>query len=223
MSEHTALVLGATGLVGGHCLQLLLQDSQYSTVHAVVRKPLTDSHPKLQQHAIDFAGLGALVTQLDPSVVFCCLGTTISKAGSNEAFRRVDYEYPLAAAQAAAQAGCSQFLLVTAIGASTESSVFYNRVKGEVERDISALPLPSVHIARPSMLLGERSERRIGESIGKALMLATSPLMLGGARKYRPIAGLTVAKALTSLARTAEKGRHIYESDALERLGSALR
>lgn len=221
ITPRSALLLGATGLVGRSCLELLLQDSRYSTVHAITRSPLQPQHPKLRPHVVPFAELAQAVAELQADDVFCCLGTTIKKAGSEAAFRQVDYEYPLVAARSAAQSGARQFLIVTALGADPGSRIFYNRVKGEVERAIAELPLPTVHVLRPSMLLGERSEQRVGEAIGQVAMRLAAPLMLGGARKYRAIAGETVARALLALAAQERPGRHIHESDELQELGGA--
>ena len=159
-NPRSALLLGATGLVGRSCLELLLQDDRYATVHALTRTPLSQQHPKLRSHVVPFAELARAVAELAARDVFCCLGTTIKKAGSEAAFRQVDYEYPLIAARSAAQSGARQFLIVTALGADPGSRIFYNRVKGEVERAICELPLATVHVLRPSMLLGERSEVR---------------------------------------------------------------
>lgn len=219
-NPRSALLLGGTGLVGRSCLALLLEDSRYATVHTITRSPLLQQHPKLHSHVVPFAELAQAVAELRVDDVFCCLGTTIKKAGSQEAFRQVDYEYPLCAARSAAHSGARQFLIVTAVGADPGSRIFYNRVKGEVERAIGELPLPTVHVLRPSMLLGERSEQRVGEAIGQVAMRLVQPLMLGGARKYRAIAGETVARALLALAAQERPGRHIHESDELQQLGS---
>jgi uncharacterized protein YbjT (DUF2867 family) len=222
-SGRTALILGATGLVGRHFLELLCgpQGEAFRAVHAVVRRPLDLKAPRLHEHVIDFAGtgLGDAVARIGATDVFCCLGTTIKKAGSQEEFRKVDYHYPLAAARRAADTLCRNFLLVSSMGADDHSSVFYNRVKGEAERDIAALTLRAVHILRPSLLLGERDEKRPGEAAGQVIGGFLSPLMLGPLRKYRPIAGETVARALCAIARADQAGRHIYLSDELERLG----
>ncbi len=221
MTARSALLLGASGLVGRNCLDLLLQDSRYSDVHVIVRSPLSQQHPKLRVQVADFAALAQTVAGIGAADVFCCLGTTIDKAGSQEAFRRVDHDYPLEAAQGALRGGAQQFLIVTALGADSSSRVFYNRVKGDVERDIAALALPTVHILRPSMLLGSRDERRVGEAIGQVAFRALGPLLIGGARKYRGITGETVARALLALAHQDRPGRHIHESDELQQLGGA--
>ncbi len=220
MTVRSALVLGATGLVGRQCLDQLLADASYGAVHAIVRKPIELTHPKLKQHVIAFTELADTVARIAANEVFCCLGTTIKQTGSQEAFRRVDYEYPLTAAKSALASGARQFLLVTSLGSDLNSSMFYPRVKGEVERDICALPLPTVHVLQPSMLLGDRSEHRLGEAIGKVAMRIFQPLMLGAARKYRAIEAATVARAMITLAKQDRAGKHTHKSDELERLGS---
>ncbi|MFO0574531.1 MAG: oxidoreductase [Polyangia bacterium] len=223
MYPRLALVLGATGLVGKRCLELLCQDESYDAVFALVRRPLelASRPPRLREHVIDFAVLGDAVATIAAENVFCCLGTTLAKAGSKEAFRQVDYHYPLLAARRAADTDCRNFLLVTATGADDHSSVFYNRVKGEVERDISALTLRAVHILRPSLLLGPREEHRPAEAAGQVAGRFLSPLFVGPLRKYRPIGADTVAHALCRIARADQAGRHIYLSDELERLGTS--
>ena len=222
MTVRSALVLGATGLVGRQCLDQLLAETRYDTVHAIVRKPLEVTHPKLKQHVIAFTELADTVAQVTASEVFCCLGTTIKQAGSQEAFRRVDYEYPLVAAKSALASGARQFLIVTSLGADAKSSIFYSRVKGEVERDLCALPFPTVHVLQPSMLLGERGEQRIGEAIGQVAMRIFQPLMVGAARKYRAIEAAPVARAMIALAKQDRAGKHTHKSDELERLGSPI-
>lgn len=219
VTARSALVLGATGLVGRSCLALLLQDSRYAAVHAVVRTPLAPAPPGLHEHVIQFSALAEAVAAIRATDVFCCLGTTRKKAGSKEAFRQVDYEYPLIAAQSALASAAEQFLIVTAQGADPQSWIYYNRVKGEIERDLSALPFPTLHILRPGLLLGERDELRVGEAIGQAAMRVVGPLFVGGARKYRAIAGLTVARAMVALAHQDRRGRHIHDSAELQRLG----
>lgn len=134
MNDRTALLLGATGLVGGHCLNFLLNDESYGRVSVLGRRPLEREHPKLEQHLVDFDRLENSAELIQAQDVFCCLGTTIKKAGSQEAFRRVDFEYPLQSARVAARQGAERFLIVTAIGADPGSRIFYNRVKGRWRR-----------------------------------------------------------------------------------------
>ncbi len=215
---RSALVAGATGLVGGHCLQQLLQSNAYNQVIALVRKPLALSHAKLECVVVDFENLERHAMQTRTHDVFCCLGTTIKQAGSQAAFRKVDFEYPYRLAQLAAANGAEQFLLVSALGANARSSIFYNRVKGEVEAAIAALPFRAVHIMQPSLLLGERKETRRGERIGEAVFNATAPMWIGPLRKYRPIAAHTVARAMIHLALQRRQGIFKHESHMIQKV-----
>jgi len=164
----TALIAGSTGLVGSHLLSLLLDSDQYNRVIALVRKPLDISHTRLEQVVYEYdRPFGDKIRADD---VYCCLGTTIGKAGSKAAFRKVDYEYPLQIAQLAYANGTKRFSIVTAIGSSEKSFFFYNKVKGEVENELKKIPFEGLYIFRPSMLLGNRSEYRFGEEAGKVVM-----------------------------------------------------
>jgi uncharacterized protein YbjT (DUF2867 family) len=214
--NRKAVVLGATGLVGGCCLQLLLDDATYNEVRAMVRRPVTLSHPKLRVIEADYDRISLLGSALKADDVFCCLGTTMKKAGTREAFRKVDYEYPVNAAKAAAAQGSRQFLLVSALGANRSSRVFYNRVKGEAEDAIRMLPFEAMHIFRPSLLLGRRTESRPGEKAGMVLMTSLAFLFVGKWMKYRAIAAETVAIAMVNAARQGGQGVHIYESNTIE-------
>jgi uncharacterized protein YbjT (DUF2867 family) len=218
---RAALVLGATGLVGGHVVDLLLADDAWSRVTLLGRRRLPREHAKLSQTVADFERLDESADAFSAADVFCCLGTTIAKAGSQDAFRRVDHDYPLAAARLASERGARHFLIVTALGADAESRVFYNRVKGEVERDVSALPFAGVAIARPSLILGERAERRTGEALAQKAAPLLDPLLLGPLRKYRAIPASTVARALVRLAREGVRGVRIVESDELADVGNS--
>lgn len=214
-AKRTALVAGATGLVGGHCVEELLQEDSYSRVVALVRRPGLPVREKLEEYLIDFESLdnGTRLPAVDD--VFCCLGTTIKKAGTKEAFWRVDHDYVVFLANAALASGAKQFLLVSSIGADAESRIFYSRVKGAVEADISALPFRAVQIFRPSMLLGDRTEVRLGEKLAQIVSNALALLFVGGLRKYRPIEAKAVARAMVKVARREAEGVHVYESDAI--------
>lgn len=216
---RTALLLGASGLIGGHCLDLLLRDDAYDQVIALVRKPLPMTHPKLTQHSVDFDQLQEFAHLLKADDVFCCLGTTIKKAGSQEAFRKVDFTYAHEAAQLAANNGATQFLLVSSLGADAKSPVFYNRIKGEIEAAVSLLNFTSVSIFRPSLLLGERSEFRLGERLAEPVAKALSFFLIGGLRKYRAIEAHTVAVAMIEIAKMKIEGVNVYESDRIQAIG----
>lgn len=193
VAKH-AVLAGASGLVGDRCLARLLDHPAYDRVTVLSRRPLALSHAKLHIELVDFDGLQSLGERCDD--IFCCLGTTIKKAGSQEAFRRVDHDYPLAIARLGKAAGAQQFLLVSALGADAQSSVFYSRVKGETERDTAAIGLQKVIFMRPSILLGERHEQRPGERAGIFVGKLIAPLLLGPLRKYRPIHADDVAAAM---------------------------
>lgn len=188
---------GATGLVGRGVLARLLERPEVARVTALVRRPLGHApSPKLEERVVDFERLVAALAGATATHVFCCLGTTIGVAGSEEAFRRVDHDYPLALGRAARAAGAGRLLVVTALGANARSRIFYNRVKGDLENDLGALGLPELHLFRPSLLLGERAEQRRGERIGAALAVPLGALLWGPLRKYRPIPAASVAEAM---------------------------
>ncbi len=210
-----ALIAGATGLVGGNCLRLLLEDDMYKSVISIGRRNLPIVNEKLEQHIVDFSKLEEYQDLFDVDHVFCCLGTTIAKAKSKENFRRVDYEYPLKMAQLSEQKGVQNFSIVSSLGANSNSPIFYNKVKGYIEGDISKLSIPKINILQPSMLLGDRSEKRLKEDIGKVVMKVLNPIMLGGFQKYRAITGEQVAKAMIFYAKNSNAGVNVYASDVL--------
>lgn len=190
----------------------MLGDARYAHVHALVRKACLTPHVKLNEHTVDFRALPKLPTIDD---VYCCLGTTIKKAGSQEAFREVDFDFVLNVARAAKAAGATRCMVISALGASAKSGTFYSRVKGEMEDALAQIGFDALHIFRPSFLDGDRSESRIGERIGIAAFKALSPLLLGGAKKYRVIAASQVAHAMRASAWLPTAGVKIYESDEI--------
>lgn len=212
----TAILLGATGLIGGHCLQFLLKSPRYSKVVCLVRKPLPITNDKLEQVVVDFDNLQNHADALKGDDVFCCLGTTIKVAKTKENFRKVDYQYPLEAGKIALVNGARQYLLVSSLGADKNSLVFYSKTKGEVERDVTALGYPTLHIMQPSLLLGDRKESRLGEQVGEAVMTSLSFLMQGPLKKYRAIEAEAVAFAMVQLASEEQNGTHIHLSDAIQ-------
>lgn len=219
MAEKTALVAGATGLIGHHLTEKLLQSPQYRRVILILRRKLPLEHPKLEQRVIDFNHLQREVQGLQAEDVFCCLGTTIKKAGTREAFRQVDHEAPLALARHALQTQAHRFLVVTALGADPGSRIFFNRVKGELEEDLKQMNLPSLHLFRPSLLLGEREEFRFGESVTGLILPTLSFALQGKLKKYRAIHGQVVAQALVAAAQREKPGTHVYESDQIADIG----
>jgi len=208
----SAIVAGASGLVGSRLVVVLLADPNYDTVHALVRRPLEIAHAKLREHPVNYGHLAEIALPVADDV-FCCLGTTIRVAGSQEAFREVDYVYPLAVARAAQWKGAKQFLFVSAMGADARSSVFYSRVKGELEAAIAALGYRAAIAFRPSLLSGERREQRLGERVA---LMVLQPLRSVVPRKYRPVADEAVARAMVAYAKRGLAGFHVVPSDAIQ-------
>lgn len=217
-SQKSALLLGATGLVGSHVLTLLLAGDAYGRVVALGRRSLDRTHPRLAHHVVDFDRTETYRNLLGVDDVFCCLGTTIKQAGAKEAFRKVDYRYPVEVARLALEEGAAQYLIVTALGASARSPVFYSRVKGEVEQTIGGLPYTGVYIFRPSLLTGDRAEPRRGEQISERLLSRVDFLLKGPLRKYRPTRAADVAAAMMNVATACPGGVRIYEPDRIEQI-----
>lgn len=212
--QRTALLAGATGLVGGLMLHALLADPQVGTVHALVRRALSISHPKLVVHIVDFSKLPEL-PRVDE--VYLALGTTIKVAGSQAAFRAVDLDANLAVARAAAATGARRVGLVSAAGADARSAAFYNRTKGELEDALKAMNLAALVLAQPSLLLDKREglnqTPRLGERIAIPIAKLLAPLLPG---RYRPVHARAVALALLRTVPTA-RGLVVLPSDELDR------
>lgn len=217
MQEKTAVIAGASGLVGGLCLHLLLDSMEYSHVIALVRCKMDVYHPRLTQRIVDFDELPPF-RLFRPHDVYCALGTTLKKAGSQEGFRKIDLDYPRFVAERAIEAGAHQYLLVSSVGASAHSANLYLRTKGQVELAVATLPYRAVHFFHPSLLIGERREQRPAEKTATKAFRFLAPALVGPLRKFRPIAASDVAAAMLSAARAAEPGRHIYAYDDIVRL-----
>ncbi len=205
--SKSILLLGATGLVGSHCLRLLARDPAFSRVVVLTRRPLPieQTFGNVEPHVVDFDELSAHSSLFRVDQIMCALGTTIRQAGSQEHFRLVDYGYPLDAARLGLAQGATHYLLVSSIGANARSRAFYLRVKGELEMALLALQYRSVTIARPSLLLGPRAEHRLGEQVAKRLAF----LMPGN---YKPVPAHAVAAALVRAAKADAAGRRIIQS-----------
>lgn len=209
-APRVALVAGATGLVGRELLRLLSAEAGIAEVRALVRRPLIVRRDStIRECRADFERLGGHPEWfVGVDAAFCALGTTLKQAGSQEALRRVDFAYPLAIAKAARSGGTRHFLLVSALGASARSKVFYNRVKGELEDALGTMGFACLTIARPSLLLGEREERRPGEELGKKMGWLFP-------ERWRPVEAASVAIALVRAAQRAAPGVEILDNRAL--------
>jgi len=207
----TALMIGATGLVGSQVLIQLLDDERFGKVIAFGRKRTGTSHPKLEEQVIDFDAPEAWAPLVRGDVAFSSLGTTLKQAGSQAAQKKVDYDYQFEFAKAAAKNGVASYVLVSSASADPKSRLFYSRIKGELDRDVQQLGFERVRIMRPSLLGGDRKEPRGGEKLSSVLLGAVNAL--GIARKYREIHGDVVAKAMINAAFDPEKGTRIFTLD----------
>ncbi len=208
----TALIAGASGLTGSHLARLMLEGSAYNTVKVLARKPLDIKHSSLEQIIYDYGKPDKELIKADH--VYCCLGTTIKKAGSREAFKKVDYDYPLQIAKMAHQNGSQKFALISAIGANPGSKIFYNRVKGQVEEAVKDIPFETTYIMRPSMLLGKREEFRFGEEAGKVIMKLFNFIL---PKNVKSIHASQVAACMLDKMNSGEKGFYIVSSGQMRK------
>lgn len=216
----TALIIGSTGLIGAQLLQLLLESQEYEKVITFVKRDAGIQHPKLIQYIIDFDKPETYQDFVKGDDFFCTIGTTIKKAGSKPAFKKVDFEYPKQFATIALHHKVKQFLIVSSLGADDNSANFYLKTKGEIEAFLKQCAFESVTVLQPSLLLGNRTEFRLGEKIGTFFMKMTSFLFVGSLKKYKPIESETVAKALFTIAQNDSKGFQVIESDAIQKIGN---
>ena len=220
MSEKTATILGSTGMIGSYLLDLLLADDYFNIVRVLVRRPYSKKDPRMEVKLVDFNDAESFKLALEGSdVIFSCIGTTQKNVkGDNELYRKIDLDIPLKAARFGKDAGCKKYILVSSVGASRSSSTFYLRLKGELEHSLHKVGLDAVHIMQPSMLLGERNEKRTAENMIQGTMKLLSPLFIGSLRKYKAIQGKTVAAAMLNAAKEDEKGFFKYTYDEIKKL-----
>lgn len=218
--KRTALLVGATGLVGSHCLRLLLADESWSQVVVLARKRIAATHPKLVARLVDFDRLSQISGFPRVTDVFCALGTTIARAGSRPEFYKVDYTFVVETARLARIGGARQFLLVSALGADPSSNIFYSRVKGEAEEAVGKVGYGALQIFRPSFLAGNRAENRPLERLGLAAFSALSFALVGPLRRFKPVEGARVAAAMVEAARREVPGTSFYEVEGIEALAA---
>ena len=213
-----AIIAGASGLIGGELLNLLLNDAVYTEVVALVRHALPFNHKKLVQLVIDFDKLGNYAPSINGDVIFCCLGTTQKKTPDQNAYRKIDHDYPVQLAQLGLKNGVKQYHVVSAIGADAHASNFYLKTKGEAEHDIEDVGFKSLHIYQPSLLTGNRKELRLMEKIATVAMKIVDPLLAGKLKKYRSIPGAVVARAMYKQSLNQDEGLFIHPSDHIKQL-----
>lgn len=213
-----AVIIGASGLIGKFCLSYLLMDKNYSEVIAVSKRPLPIKDSKLKNIVCDFDFLESYSNELIADDVFCCLGTTIKVAKTKENFKKVDLEYPLRLANISKKNGATKFLVVSAMGANKNSSIFYNQVKGELEEQLKTIGFKGLYIFRPSLLLGMRTEFRLGEKIAVMSSKIWTPILSIFAKQYKPIDAMVVAHAMYQKATEENYEYQVYTSDKIQEI-----
>lgn len=217
MEQRTALVFGSTGLIGNLLVEELVKSDLYSSVKTFVRQSTGVTEHKVEENIVNFSDPGSFISKITGDDIFICLGTTIKKAGSVTNMKKIDRDLPVDIAAAAASNKVKRVAVVSSIGASSSSSNYYLRIKGEMEDGILKLDFKQKAIVRPSMLLGDRKERRAGETVGKVVMKAFNPVLMGKLRKYRAIHGRDVARAMIGILKEAPD-KTIFESDEVQRI-----
>jgi uncharacterized protein YbjT (DUF2867 family) len=211
-------MLGATGLVGGELLKILSQIPEIKNIKAITRRPLGKVPPRTDNIVMELDAMESKAEALKSDIFVCCLGTTIKQAGSQEAFRKVDYEYVINFARIAEKVGAKKFLVVSAIGADANSSIFYNKTKGEMERDLKKLNIPQIEIFQPSLILGAREKVRPAEDLFQKISPVMNKLLIGPMKKYRGIKATDIAKAMTIAILDFHPGAHTYMSDKIQNI-----
>ena len=210
MSAKTATIIGVTGMIGGYLYELLKQDKYFDTIRLIVRRPMRKEDDRTEIKLVDFNDAESLLIAISGSdTVFCTVGTTQGKVkGDKEAYRKVDYDIPVKAARFCKMTECETFVLVSSVGANSKAKTFYLKLKGEIEDAVKEVGLKSVHIMRPSMLMGDRKEFRLGEKIGRSVMTAFSLLIPS---KYKLIHARKIAQAMLAAAKENKEGFFVYE------------
>ena len=215
---YKAIIAGASGLIGSNLLNILLQQQEYDEILILVRKELPIRHQKLKQLIIDFDKLENCSDEINGHAVFSCLGTTKSQTPDQGQYKKIDYDYPIQLAKLAKQNGVEQFHVVSSIGSNKNSSIFYTKLKGELEEALKLLNLPALYIYQPSMLIGNRDKGRAIEKVIGSIFKIIDPLLFGGLKKYRSIKGETVAQAMFQKSLDSAKGTFTYTSDKIQNI-----
>ena len=220
MSKKTAVIVGATGSIGCELVPLIVSSASYDKLLILHRRPTQFAKlRKVEERVIDFTALSSLPLA-GAAAVFCCIGTTQNKAGSTEAFQKVDRDIPIELARWAAANGAATFVAISSVGADARARSVYLRTKGEMEEGVARAAVPSTYILRPSLLDGKREEFRLAEEVGKRALAVVNPLMVGPLKRYRSVRTRTVAAAMLACATRSDPGAHIVESEAIQDLGA---
>lgn len=214
--KNVALIGGATGLVGKHLTDLLIRDEDFVSVIVLVRKNITVESSKVRQIVFDYEK-DDIPDLPEVTDVFCCLGTTMKKAGSKEAFYKVDHDFVIKLAHMGMRNKTEGFYLVSSLGASADSSNYYLKVKGKTEEDIKEMGILKLGIFRPSIIMGERDEKRVGEKIGKVIANFLEPIMLGPLKKYRGVHALDIAGSMVRFCKNGPHGVTVISSEEMRK------
>lgn len=214
----TIILAGSTGLTGGLLLQSLIDDPEIGRVITLVRRPGQHPHPKVDERIVDFSRLSTLTLPQETIAVCCCLGTTIKKAGSQEKFRLVDHDYVVQLALCAARCQVPKFIVISAMGARSDSRIFYNSVKGDMEQAVLKSGVKNIAILRPSLIRGKRSERRFGEELATLLFRILDFFMVGPLRNYASIKAHNIARAMHLLSKQNTPQNRIFLSDEIKKI-----
>lgn len=218
--KKTAIIIGATGLTGSILLEKLLKDSSFEKIKLFSRSSVENNSPKIEEHLIDMFQLEAHSEAFKADVVFCCIGTTKAKTPNKETYKKIDYGIPVAAAKLAKMNGIKTFIVISALGADENSRVFYNKTKGEMERDVLKQGFdcvqPDIYILQPSLIVGERNESRLGENVASIFMKIFGVLI---PKKYKMIKAETIAEAMLVLAKEGYSEKIIASEKIREIVG----
>jgi len=214
--KKTAIILGATGLTGGILLEKLLNDESYEKTIHFSRSPVGKISPNFEQYLTDMFQLEKHSEAFKADVVFCCIGTTKSKTPDKETYKKIDYGIPVTAAKLAKKNGIETFIVISAMGADTNSNIFYNKTKGEMQRDVLNQHIENTYILQPSLIVGDREENRFGEKMATIFMKTFGFLI---PKKYKMIKAETIAEAMLALAKKGHSEK-IITSEKLQNIGS---
>ena len=217
MAQQVVLV-GASGLIGGHLLTELIESDKVTEILLLLRSPLDVSNKKVRQLLVNFDEIGDIASEIKGDIVYTCLGTTKSATPDSGMYRKVDLEYPLSVAKIASENGVKQFHIVSSMGANPESNYPYLKLKGELEESLKLVSFDSLHIYRPSLLTGDRKEYRLAEKIATPLLKLIEPILIGFLRNYRSIKATTVAQFMLHQSLKGLKGTQIYTSTQIQKL-----